>query len=283
MAQVNVMENIARLASTPGMPRAYFNWIWSTRVQKTSPAVDCVTTKIRGWASFSDYWCFHNGIGLAERRLIDRTLRECGSLHPIAIDIGGHIGLFSAELAGRGFREIHTFEPTPPTFERLERNILRSPTTRGIVKLNPMAVGAIDGFVSLTGEPESPATNHVRLESEGPGSSEFAVPITTLDSYCAEEQIKHIEFLKIDTEGFEPYVLAGARSTLQKIRVPCILLEVCPDLLQRAGTSADELYSSLELVGYTPHELQSDGRPGRRLYLDDFRQIRWADIVAHPI
>jgi FkbM family methyltransferase len=287
MSCTHVMGNITRLAVTPGMPGAYLNWLWSTRVRNVTPAVACVNTKIRGWASFSDYWCFRKGIEAAERKLIDRTLHDYGSVDPIAFDIGAHVGLFSAELAGRGFREVHAFEPTPITFERLRRNIQSSPSTRGIVRLNPVAVGAESGFVSFAAEAGSPGTNHVvvateHAPSEHGVSTELAVPMTTLDQYCGERGIHHIEFLKIDAEGFEPFVLEGGRNTLGKKRVRVMLLELCPDVLQRAGTSGEELFAALASLCYSAHQLEHDGTPGRRLERDDFRKTKWANVLAIP-
>jgi len=41
------------------------------------------------------------------------------------------------------------------------------------------------------------------------------VPVIVLDQWVAENKIQNIDLLKIDVEGFEPQVIAGAKDTLQ--------------------------------------------------------------------
>jgi FkbM family methyltransferase len=284
MPNASVVKNTIRLFSTPGMPLAYSRWLWSSLLTNEGPSVPCANTRIAGWISFSDYWWFRHGIEPAERRLIDNVLRKCRSLKPVAMDIGAHLGIFTAELAGRGFSQVHTFEPAPRTFARLKRNIDSSPCTRGSVMLNCMAVGASDGSVSFEVTPDSPATNHVCL---GPGGVTSAghlqqVAMTTLDRYCSENWVEQIDFLKIDTEGLEPYVLEGATGTLQGGRVPVLMLELCPPLLQRAGTSVAELFNRLDALGYEPRHLASIGEPGKILTLEEAERVELANFLAIP-
>jgi FkbM family methyltransferase len=278
----SVVRNMTRLLSTRGMPIAYSRWLWSLMVRGEAPPVPCANTNIGGWVNFSDYWCFHKGIPRAQRRLIENCLRTTASPRPVAIDIGANLGLFTAELAGRGFPEVHSFEPAPKTFAKLKLNIEASPCTRRTVMLNRIAVGPRNGVADLQLDPESPATNHVYLEGAERECPVQRVPMTTLDRYCDENGIEQIDFLKIDTEGFEPYVLEGAQHCLRNGRIPMILLEVCPSLLERAGSSVTALYDRLLGSGYWPHELKSNGQPGGALSVKRLEKIRLDDIVAVP-
>ena len=256
----------------------------------------CANTQIRGWISFSDYWDFHRGVSVALRRLIDDSLRGTQSARPVAVDIGAHLGLFTAELAGRGFCEVHSFEPAPATFAKLRANIEASPGARGAVTLNCLAVGPSNGTVEFQVEPDSPATNHVRINpGEANGDSHprtQLVPMTTLDSYCDEHEIRHIDFLKMDTEGLEPYVLDGAREALRGRRISTIVLECCPEALLRAGVSVAALHDRLLSNGYQPHDLEATGKIGPALTVDGLERVansgnlsacgHGADIVAIP-
>jgi FkbM family methyltransferase len=290
----SIVRNVTRLVSTPGMPVAYSRWLWSSLRHGEGPAVLCANTDIKGWISFSDYWDFHDGVSIALRRLIDGCLRSTTSPLPIAMDIGAHLGLFTAELAGRGFSQVHSFEPSARTFAKLKANIDSNPSARGAVKLNCVAVGPTNGTVELQLEPGSPATNHVRLNSKKNGSGDTVqlVPMTTLDRYCEEHEIKQIDFLKMDTEGLEPYVLDGAQECLRHGRISMIVLETCPHALQRAGSSVAALHNRLLSSGYEPHELERDGKVGAVLTVEQLETIsaaghlsacgRGADIVAIP-
>ena len=51
------------------------------------------------------------------------------------------------------------------------------------------------------------------------------VKCTTLDEFCITNDIKRIDVLKIDTEGFETEVIRGASNLLQAGAVPFIYLE----------------------------------------------------------
>ena len=299
MSNSSIVRNMTRLLSTSGMPVAYSRWLWSSLRHGEGPAVLCANTDIKGWVSFSDYWDFHSGVSIALRRLIDDSLRRTTSAVPIAMDIGAHLGLFTAELVGRGFSKVHSFEPAARTFAKLKANIDSSPNARGAVKLNCVAVGPTNGTVELQLEPDSPATNHVRLDSTGKtvsGSQQpdtvQLVPMTTLDCYCEEHEIRHIDFLKMDTEGLEPYVLDGAQKFLRHRRISMIVLEVCPQALQRAGASVAALHERLLASGYEPHELEKDGKVGTALTVAQLETISssghlsacgcGADIVSIP-
>jgi len=56
------------------------------------------------------------------------------------------------------------------------------------------------------------------------GEGEFAVEITTLDSY----EFDNVDFIKIDVEGYEPKVLAGAEKTIKK-HWPVMCVEINTD------------------------------------------------------
>jgi hypothetical protein len=49
--------------------------------------------------------------------------------------------------------------------------------------------------------------------------------VMTLDAYCLENHIEQIDFLKIDTEGYELFVLKGARHMLEQNRIRVVQFE----------------------------------------------------------
>ena len=51
------------------------------------------------------------------------------------------------------------------------------------------------------------------------------VQLKTLDTYCSENNVAGIDFLKIDTEGFELEVLQGAEKLLASKNIRCIQFE----------------------------------------------------------
>jgi hypothetical protein len=73
---------------------------------------------------------------------------------------------------------------------------------------------------------------------------EWRTPMTTVDSWADQEGIGRISFVKVDVEGFEPSVIAGATRTIENHR-PSLLLEIEDRHLGRYGTDgntfADEI------------------------------------------
>jgi FkbM family methyltransferase len=76
------------------------------------------------------------------------------------------------------------------------------------------------------------------------------VPTDTLDHFCESQRIEHIDFLKVDVEGFEKQVFVGAHQLLKDRRIKSISFEIAQAPLQGAGTKPREVFEALEAVGY---------------------------------
>jgi hypothetical protein len=62
-------------------------------------------------------------------------------------------------------------------------------------------------------------------------------------------EVDNVDFVKIDVEGSETGVLAGARATLARHR-PLLQLELEPEWLTRQNSSPEEVFRLLDAVGY---------------------------------
>ena len=60
-----------------------------------------------------------------------------------------------------------------------------------------------------------------------------------------------IDFMKIDTEGHDPHVFAGAMNALTEKRVGVIVAEVAPKMWDMPREKAITVYSSIFNLGYT--------------------------------
>ncbi len=177
-----------------------------------------------------------------EARLIENLLDHGMTV----IDVGANHGLFSMEAAhligptGR----IDAFEPAPETRSLLERN-LRANGLERIVRVVPSALAAERGTARLrihrdlsglnTLADDDITWNHRILRAD----TVIEVPLMTLDDHADAETLDHIDFLKIDVEGFELAVLRGARRLLTERRIGWVMLEVgdltCANAQREAG------------------------------------------------
>ena len=173
----------------------------------------------------------------------------------ICLDVGAHVGIYALCLArwsapnGRVF----AFEPNPDTRAVLESNVRRNPE-RDRITVIPKGVSdlpgeatffaaGIEGFSRL-GEP-----NRERPEQH----RSFQVAITTIDDFCAEEQVRP-DWILIDIEGYEVAALCGARHTIASCR-PRLVVEMHPFLWNSAGTSAEEFRRLLDELQLVPKPL----------------------------
>jgi FkbM family methyltransferase len=131
--------------------------------------------------------------------------------HNVALDIGAHIGIWSVALS-KVFNQVHAFEVNPDTTPCLNLNI----ESRNIknVLVHPFGLGESNYGIQLIPTQNKSMATFVIPESIG------NIPIKSLDSL----NIKNIDLIKMDVEGYESFVLLGGKSTIKKYK-PIIVTE----------------------------------------------------------
>lgn len=131
----------------------------------------------------------------------------------VALDIGAHVGFWSMWLA-EAFREVWAFEPVPEHVHCFRRNVVQDNVT-----LRRVAIGHTAGDVMMVPDAENSGKAHARF---GVYMNEVVpiVPMIAIDSLGLQK----VDFIKIDVEGMEPQVIAGAATTIQTCR-PVVIVE----------------------------------------------------------
>lgn len=75
------------------------------------------------------------------------------------------------------------------------------------------------------------------------------VKITTIDKVLESENIEKIDFIKIDTEGWEYYILKGGLETIKKYK-PIIQIELWEQNLKQSNVTKKDLYKLLDDMNY---------------------------------
>jgi hypothetical protein len=118
----------------------------------------------------------------------------------VVFDVGANIGEWSREaLRVNPTLQLHCFEPSKATFElpgEMTLNVVGTEYTMN-------SLFRREGAVFPNAEP--PRTERIRLES--------------VDHYCAERGIQHIDLLKVDVEGYELEVFKGMSQCLKEGRI----------------------------------------------------------------
>ncbi len=129
-----------------------------------------------------------------------------------AIDVGAHVGLWTRVLA-LNFDKVVAFEPIPSHIECLKANVKRA---NDALIIYYAALGNTSGLLSMESQ-DNIATANVCRDGD---SIEFDVAVYRLDDF----KYRHVDFIKIDTEGFEAMVLRGAEETIRRDR-PVVVIE----------------------------------------------------------
>lgn len=136
------------------------------------------------------------------------------------LDVGSNFGylasVWAASVALKG--NVMAFEPNRNLFAAIEKTIILNPKFITNFKAFNVAVGSKKGTVTLNASAFSSNTN--RMPS---AIAQYDVEMIKLDTFVKEQQIEHIDLLKIDVDGIELDILNGAASILKKNRTLVIV------------------------------------------------------------
>jgi FkbM family methyltransferase len=178
-------------------------------------------------------------------------LRELSNLAPkpgLAIDVGANMGWYSYALKRIGL-EVVSFEPDRTYQKRLRALLGRRARIETVALSNEQGTGVMRVPVVSGKYGGALGSLSNRAVPDGTLSTSYEVELRTLDSYGFE----NVSFVKIDVEGHEEAVLAGARNTLKRSK-PMLLVEIeerhNPGGLERiAGSLASLGYSGSFFYG----------------------------------
>jgi FkbM family methyltransferase len=186
---------------------------------------------------------------------------EAGTIAPLqqfvkpgscVVDVGANIGYFTLHFASwvRGGGKVLAIEPEAINYARLQRAVSRAGLTSVVETFRVAAAETVgDGLLEIN--PMHPGDHKL-------GTSGVSVAITTIDTLLAGRGWPEVSLLKIDVQGAEARVLAGARETIDRFG-PTLLIEVSDDGLRQYGSSAEELILTLCKRQYTIQALKRKG------------------------
>jgi FkbM family methyltransferase len=189
-----------------------------------------------------------------ETSLVKKLLRP----GDVAVDVGANIGYYTllfARAVGPEGRVI-AFEPEPTNFAILERNVKVNGYEER-VHLVQAACGPRSGTTKLFLS-DSNMGDHTLLALDDRTDRSVDVEETTLDDVVADVDL--IRLLKVDVQGGEMGVMAGAPRTLGNTEV--LVSEYSPWRLTEAGLSPGALLEEIRRAGFRIDRIDE---PTRRL------------------
>ncbi len=187
-----------------------------------------------------------------------------------AIDVGANIGLVSVLIGARIGEEgmVYAVEPNPRLHPRI-RELFRLNAMHNL-RLCPCACSQKPAKAKFS------VDQHDHCKSKISDKGDIEIELMTIDGILKDEP-RPVSFLKIDVEGHEPMVLAGARETLRHHR-PTLVLETGT----HTAADIDSLNVLLDEVGYDVlgviHEWGIEERP----LSTDITTRTHCDVIALP-
>jgi FkbM family methyltransferase len=188
------------------------------------------------------------------------------------MDIGANMGEWSLHMAKMvgGNGRVFCFEPIPSMVQALEKTIAINNFSQ--VSISECAISNKTGHSQFS-IPFDKDNQAIPFWSRLVLGEEFATPkwidnpwakvattktievqTTTLDRFTSEKSITKLDFIKIDVEGHEKYVIEGGQKTLKTLK-PAIILEAANEETADREIIADQLRKlNYKLVGIIMHD-----------------------------
>ena len=135
----------------------------------------------------------------------------------MVVEAGAMVGEFTTAAAATA-GQVYSFEPDPVTFRYLSKNTERLDN----VRIFHAGLGDFEGIADLFMSRANADSSFLSPRDRGDPS--VSVPVTTISAVMEREELDRIDFLKVEAEGFEPEILAGAGPRLRdvaKVAVDC--------------------------------------------------------------
>ena len=204
-------------------------------------------------------WAYRHATGKMAVPEID-AISKYLSADSICFDVGAHGGSWSRGLARVVLPKghVYAFEALPYYADVLRRTMMLLGQRR-VTVLN-RAVAEKDGFVQMVRQDcdGNTLTGTIHVAASGERAHEsVSVPTVTLDSFWQELGERRVDFIKCDVEGFELFVLKGARTLIEHC-CPVFYNELNSEWCERYDYTPADIFSFFQGLDYRPFYLDAE-------------------------
>ena len=157
----------------------------------------------------------HGGYQQLTKNRCYNVIKKVNKPTRVAIDAGANVGLWSKDLCER-FEVVFSVEPNPECIPVLEKNVADNAYVLNFALGSKKGNGELHTPCNDSGS-SSMVESHYKNFNQ---VKKHSVDVCTIDSLTNEK----IDFIKIDTQGYELDILKGAAKTLKKSK-PIICVE----------------------------------------------------------
>lgn len=174
------------------------------------------------------------------------------------LDVGANTGQF-AKLAREVFPEavIYSFEPLPDCYEKLQHAL---PGDENFHPFNN-AIGSSLSTLQFFRSVHSPSSSFLQMEDlhkqafpesrNGQEQEPVLVKVDTLDNFFDSKKPAGTILLKVDVQGFEKEVIAGATEMLKRVKI--VVMEISFLKLYKDQPLFHDIYTRMVELGFRYH------------------------------
>lgn len=198
-----------------------------------------------------------------------------GGQGAVLMDVGANIGLASLAMAqaAPGHAVLLAVEPNATNAGHLRHNLAANGLPR--VRVEEMAVGVRTGEAEFMADAGNSATGHLVTQAGSTTGAERAavrVPVQRLDRLLADHGCERLDVLKVDVEGGEDEVLAGAGDLLARYRTLVHIEFNLWTIMAMAGANPRRVLENWDAA--FPH-IVAFGDDGNPVPLTDQARLMW--------
>lgn len=185
----------------------------------------------------------------------------------VLVDVGSNYGYHSI-INSSIFDKIYSFEPQTEIFNLQKKNIIKNKIQN--INLYNCALGEKNKISSMS--PIDYDNESINMGDLSIGDGGQTIYINTLDSF----NIERVDYIKIDVQGYEKYVIDGSFNTINNFH-PTIIIEIEEHQLRRFGYGAYDLFDILGSLNYImylmEHHYPSDYICVHKTKLEEFYKM----------
>ena len=174
------------------------------------------------------------------------------------IDIGANFGVQTLQFA-KEFENslIFSIEPTSYAYQKFQKNLELNQNLKKNIKSFNSFIGTSDQkkpeLIYSSWNLDSNGIKHPKHLGEKKDTKN--AQILTLDEFISKNNISNVDFIKLDVDGYEYYVIKSGFNFL-KNKKPPIFMELAPYLYEEYGYSLESFLTIIKSLNYEFYDLK---------------------------
>lgn len=217
---------------------------------------------------------------------VTRTLMSLIGPGDVVVDVGANVGYYSVLAGWRAHPDgqVWSFEPNPRAFALLSDNMTMTGHA-AMARRWPVALSDRAGTAALRIFPGYEATSTIRAVPEAfvshtereTGRVSHVIDVELLRLDDAMRDVPAINVMKIDAEGHEPAIIAGAQEILRRSRTVKIVMEFVPPIMDAGDTRG--MLRTIRDTGFSIYRIEHDSSFTAQPDDDALMAIPFSDLL----